>query len=427
MMFKYINILVFISFLSQFVGSQEVYNNCTNALELCPNQLYIVNNIDANATFCPSCEDDFNFCFSGENSVWLKFETNNLGGDVALNFISLNFQNLTGQGNALQTVILSAAIPCDASTYATVSNCEANGTTPFSLTASGLTPNTTYYAVVNGSMGATDNAECIFDVAITGAGIEENNTALTITASATAICKDEQVTFTANVLNCDNQQAINWFANGTQIGSTTSTTFVTTDLSDGDIITASVACFDPCDEVFTSNAISITVTEFLVDAGPDFEIEAGESVQLQGATNEFNLEWQPALFISNPFVINPVVNPTQDIEYYLTVSNGTCTIQDVCKITVKQAITIPNTFSPNNDGSNDTWEILGIEKYPNCLVQVFNRWGQEVFKTTGYSLNKRWDGTNKGKPLASSSYFYVIDLRVDEYPESFKGYVSIIR
>jgi len=61
------------------------------------------------------------------------------------------------------------------------------------------------------------------------------------------------------------------------------------------------------------------------------------------------------------------------------------------------------------------------------LVQVFNRWGQEVFKTTGYSLNKRWDGTNKGKPLASSSYFYVIDLRVDEFPEPFKGYVSIIR
>lgn len=426
-MLRFIKILVIINILNSFSVAQETYNNCNNALQLCSNNTVNVNNIDANATLCPSCEDDFNICFQGENSVWFKFETNALGGDIALNFSNLNFQNLTGQGNALQAVILSAGIPCDASTYGAVSACEVNITTNFTLNALGLAPNTIYYVVVNGNMGATDNAECIFDLMINGAGIEENSTAISIVASSNSVCKDEQVTFTANAVNCDNQTAINWFANGNLVGTTAFNTFVTSSLSDGDIITASIDCFSPCDETYTSNAINMTVTEFLVDAGPDFEIEAGESVQLQGNTTETNIEWQPAIFISNPFVINPIVNPTTDIEYYLTVSNGTCTIQDVCKITVKQEITIPNTFSPNNDGANDTWEILGIEKYPNCLVQVFNRWGQEVFKTTGYSLNKRWDGTNKGKPLASSSYFYVIDLRVDEFPEPFKGYVSIIR
>lgn len=426
-MYETIKILLVISFFSVFSRSQEVYNNCTNALQLCPNQTVNVNNIDANATFCPSCEDDFNFCFSGENSVWFQFQTNAIGGDVNINLSNLNFQNLTGQGNALQAVVLSAAIPCDASTYAVVSNCEANITGGFNLIAAGLTPLTTYYVVVNGAMGASSNAECIFDIAVNGAGIEENNTSIVISASSTDLCKGEQVTLTANLLNCSNQQAINWFVNGLQIGSTTSTTFVTSALSNGDVVTANVTCFNPCNQTFTSNAIPFTVTDFLVDAGPDFEIDAGESVQLQGTTTESIIEWQPAIFMSNPFVINPVVSPPTDIEYYLTVSNGTCTIQDICKIKVKEAITIPNTFSPNNDGSNDTWEILGIEKYPNCLVQVFNRWGQEVFKTTGYSLNKRWDGTNKGKPLASSSYFYVIDLRVDEFTEPFKGYVSIIR
>lgn len=426
-MSKRIKILVYFCFLSQFIGSQEAYNNCANALQVCPNQTVTVNNIDANATFCPSCEDDFNFCFTGENSIWLKFETNAQGGDIELNFSNLNFQNLTGQGNALQAIVLSATIPCDASTYTPVSNCEANISNAFTLNAFGLAANTTYYVVISGSMGATNNAECIFDVNVNGLGIEENNTSISISASANSICKNEQVTFTANVANCATQTPINWFANGILIGTTASATFVSNSLSDGDVITASVDCFAPCNQTFTSNSINMTVTEFLVDAGPDFDIEIGESIQLQGATNETNIEWQPALFISNPFVIDPVVNPTQDIEYYLTVSNGVCTIQDVCKITVKQKITIPNTFSPNNDGANDTWEILGIEKYPNCLVQVFNRWGQEVFKTTGYSLNKRWDGTNKGKPLASSSYFYVIDLRVDEFPEPFKGYVSIIR
>ena len=174
-----------------------------------------------------------------------------------------------------------------------------------------------------------------------------------------------------------------------------------------------------------SEGILITVTSFLVDAGPDFEIIAGESVQLQGATSETDFFWTPAFNMNNPSILSPVVNPVQTITYYLTASNGDCSITDFCVVYVTSALEIPNTFTPNGDNVNDKWEILGIEKFPDAYVQVFDRWGQLVFQSNGYPSSKRWDGTKNGRELAPSSYYYVIDD--ENFPDVLKGFVSIVR
>ncbi|MDA9761261.1 gliding motility-associated C-terminal domain-containing protein, partial [Flavobacteriaceae bacterium] len=83
-------------------------------------------------------------------------------------------------------------------------------------------------------------------------------------------------------------------------------------------------------------------------------------------------------------------------------------IGDVCDqidINVSQAIT------PNGDGVNDTWFINNIVNYPNCIIRVYNRWGQEVFYTVGYQND--WNGhyENKSGSLPdSASYYYQIDI-----------------
>ena len=83
-------------------------------------------------------------------------------------------------------------------------------------------------------------------------------------------------------------------------------------------------------------------------------------------------------------------------------------IGDVCDqidINVSQAIT------PNGDGVNDTWFINNIVNYPNCIIRVYNRWGQEVFYTVGYQND--WNGhyENKSGSLPdSASYYYQIDV-----------------
>jgi gliding motility-associated-like protein len=86
-------------------------------------------------------------------------------------------------------------------------------------------------------------------------------------------------------------------------------------------------------------------------------------------------------------------------------------------------IYIPNAFSPNNDGLNDTWRINGLEVTPNAKVTVYNRYGEIVFETTGKTLE--WDGTYKGQPLAIDSYVYMVDLK-NGMPLR-KGTVMIVR
>jgi gliding motility-associated-like protein len=84
---------------------------------------------------------------------------------------------------------------------------------------------------------------------------------------------------------------------------------------------------------------------------------------------------------------------------------------------------IPNTFTPNGDGINDTWEIDALQAFPNCTVAIYTRWGQQVFKSTGYA--KPFDGNYNGKELPVGTYYYVISLTNNSPPVA--GFVTIIR
>ncbi|WP_089321231.1 gliding motility-associated C-terminal domain-containing protein [Pontibacter ummariensis] len=77
----------------------------------------------------------------------------------------------------------------------------------------------------------------------------------------------------------------------------------------------------------------------------------------------------------------------------------------------------------NGDNINDTWYIKNIEYYPNCRIQVFTRWGNKVYESTGY--NEPWNGTYNGKPLPMAAYYYIIDLGMNEKPVS--GSITLIK
>lgn len=86
-------------------------------------------------------------------------------------------------------------------------------------------------------------------------------------------------------------------------------------------------------------------------------------------------------------------------------------------------ILVRNTFTPNGDGINDTWDIKYIESYPNCIVQIFNRYGIKLFYSKGYPV--AWNGRYNGKNVPDGTYYYVINLDVNFKPIS--GYVTIVR
>ncbi len=88
-----------------------------------------------------------------------------------------------------------------------------------------------------------------------------------------------------------------------------------------------------------------------------------------------------------------------------------------------------NEFSPNNDGSNDTFRIDCIENYPNNKFEVYNRYGALVYAIDGYANN--WDGTanvsgaiNRNDKLPTGTYYYTLDLGMGAKKS---GWLSIIR
>jgi gliding motility-associated-like protein len=86
-------------------------------------------------------------------------------------------------------------------------------------------------------------------------------------------------------------------------------------------------------------------------------------------------------------------------------------------------------LTPNNDNNNDDFEIKNIEQFKNAKVEIYNRWGDILFKFSGTCMEyktpeNRWDGTHNGKDLPMGSYVYIIQL--DDL-DPFTGVCSIIR
>ncbi|RXK86751.1 PKD domain-containing protein [Filimonas effusa] len=134
--------------------------------------------------------------------------------------------------------------------------------------------------------------------------------------------------------------------------------------------------------------------------------------------------WTPALYLSSSIVASPVVNTANDQQYTLTITDsGGCYTSQTVQVKVLKDLKVANVFSPNGDGIHDTWTIPYIESYPGCTIDIFNRYGQKIFSSTGYK--KEWDGTGFGGPLPAGTYYYI--LRPGMGRSQITGSVTIIR
>jgi gliding motility-associated-like protein len=84
-------------------------------------------------------------------------------------------------------------------------------------------------------------------------------------------------------------------------------------------------------------------------------------------------------------------------------------------------LTIPNVFTPNGDGINDTFVIKELDKYISNRLVVFNRWGSSVFEQNDY-ISGDWDGGN----LADGTYYYVLKCKGYFSDDEFRGTVNIL-
>ncbi len=419
------------SFLSLFSLSQEAYDVCSQALELCPNNVYTVNNIGASATVCTNCEDGFNFCFPTNNTIWMRFTTNSSGGNVQVDFSDLVFENNPGQDNEIQATIIRPSVPCSSNSYTQVGNCVAAASANFQLTATGLLPSTTYYVVVDGDLsgvGITAPAEATFNVSISGTGITRPTPSAQIYQSQTTICEGENILFYVDTINCPSGPQgtlFEWYKNGQLIATTADTVVNLAGFSSGDIVSVSYDCFSNCPVNVTSSSQPLNVVSFIVDAGEDIVATPGEQVTVSGNTTATSFYWSPQYLFVDPQSITTTVSSDKTVTLTLVGTVGNCTKTDQLVLMIDKGLDIPNTFSPNGDGINEKWIIPGIENYPLCELKIYTRWGQEIFSATGYNESKAWNGMIQSRKAAEGVYFYVLDL--NDGSDIIKGNLTLIR
>jgi gliding motility-associated-like protein len=176
-----------------------------------------------------------------------------------------------------------------------------------------------------------------------------------------------------------------------------------------------------------SDTATVSVHVFkkpVANAGPDKKTKSGNPVQIEGSASGTNISysWTPGN-LSDPASLTPIAKPSQSITYTLTVVSGVgCgTSSDNMEIRVYE---IPNAFSPNGDGINDTWSIKSPDAFSGSVVEVYNRFGQIVFRSNGYPIP--WNGMFNNTPVPSGTYYYVIDLKSSNEPD-ITGWVFIVR
>ena len=190
--------------------------------------------------------------------------------------------------------------------------------------------------------------------------------------------------------------------------------------------------------LFTASPAGCTyMTSFVLKVNPvptislpqRFVVLEGNQVALRAVaaiTEGGNLtyKWTPSTGLNADNVPDPVATLSADTRYTLTVtSDKGCPTSVETFVKVLKIPVIPNTFTPNGDGINDTWEIKYLNDYPNATVEIFNRYGSRVFYSNGYGIP--WDGRSNGTDFPVGTYYYIISPHSGR--KATTGYLTIIR
>ncbi|HET9826438.1 MAG TPA: gliding motility-associated C-terminal domain-containing protein, partial [Chitinophagaceae bacterium] len=238
----------------------------------------------------------------------------------------------------------------------------------------------------------------------------------------------------ANVIlngQLNNATGVLWSSSGNGVfspsGAAPNTTYIpgALDKTNGLVkLTLTTTGTSPCPAA--TDAMTITIqTPPVVSNEVKYVLEDNSTI-LNPVTVAPNLEyrWTPAIYLSNDTIPNPVCTPAKDVSYQLIVTDALgCTSTGDIAVKILKRPEIPNVFSPNGDGINDRWQIKYLSDYPDCSVEIFDRYGQPVYRSIGYT--NPWDGTLKGKQLPAGTYYYIIDPKNNL--KTLSGFVDIVK
>lgn len=120
-----------------------------------------------------------------------------------------------------------------------------------------------------------------------------------------------------------------------------------------------------------------------------------------------------------------------EIEVCLTATNTSGCVDIFCTtifIEADNTVFVPNTFTPDGDGINDTFHAFGeVALAQNFLMLIHNRWGEEIYSTK--DMFQGWDGTSAGEPCQDGVYIWTVDVQDPKTAEikRYRGHVTLLR
>ena len=175
--------------------------------------------------------------------------------------------------------------------------------------------------------------------------------------------------------------------------------------------------------------------KILLDLPPSYDIERGDSVRLEPLYNNDDLVffWSPASGLECADCPDPLAQPLDTTLYILTATDSVgCQVSDSVWVNVELIleVMVPNVFTPNNDGSNDRFYLIG-KGIASYSLRIFDRWGRLIYDKAGLPANDKsagWDGTEKGEKVLSDTYIYQAEAQfLDGTRKVVKGEVLLVR
>jgi gliding motility-associated-like protein len=193
------------------------------------------------------------------------------------------------------------------------------------------------------------------------------------------------------------------------------------------------------DNCFTdTKTVTVYVYNYpTVNAGNDTVIMGGTSAQLLaiGSPDITSYTWSPSNTLNCTTCANPQATPKNNTTYAVVVSNiAGCKSTDSVTVLVgclAGRIYIPNSFTPNNDGRNDRFFVMGdgVDKIRRMII--YDRWGKAVYSRENIQGNNPavgWDGTINGYEQGPGIYTYITDVVCgDGAVFRLQGTITLIR
>lgn len=184
------------------------------------------------------------------------------------------------------------------------------------------------------------------------------------------------------------------------------------------------------DTIGCSEKVNLNISFFpksLVNAGPDQIITFGDEVRLAGSASPGNYQWIPFKNLTCATCLTTTAQLYENTWFtlFLTDQYG-CQFKDSAFVMIEGNIYIPNSFTPNEDGTNETFNVNGID-IKSYTLRIFNRWGQQVFQTS--DMTKGWTGfTDNKKEIITEVFVYQLEYTLNSGRRGEKiGTVTLVR